>query len=145
MGTVAEDAPLDTVLERQELATKAGARYGLAGGMPFGTQYGFAPLPAERDTDRAWRAVAPDVDVLIGSGSDEAGTYVPLVPGLGEGGTVATRATPAALAARPTADRGDLRGATPAGSPDGTGRPADARPSTGCCGTRRWRGGVPST
>ncbi|MEV7934077.1 carboxylesterase family protein [Curtobacterium sp. NPDC089185] len=83
VGTVAEDAPLDTVLERQELATKAGARYGLAGGMPFGTQYGFAPLPAERDTDRAWRAVAPDVDVLIGSGSDEAGTYVPLVPGLG--------------------------------------------------------------
>jgi para-nitrobenzyl esterase len=50
--------------------------------MPFGTQYGFAPLPAERDTDRAWRSVAPDVDVLIGSGSDEAGMYVPLVPGL---------------------------------------------------------------
>ncbi|MCL9666189.1 carboxylesterase family protein [Curtobacterium albidum] len=82
VGAVAGDAPLDEVLERQARATAAGGRYGLAGGMPFGTQYGFAPLPAERDTDRAWRSVAPDVDVLIGSGSDEAGMYVPLVPGL---------------------------------------------------------------
>ncbi len=82
VGTVAPDAPLDDVLERQARATAAGSRYGLAGGMPFGTQYGFAPLPDERDTDRAWRAVAPDVDVLIGSGSDETGMYVPLVPGL---------------------------------------------------------------
>ncbi len=82
VGAVAGDAPLDEVLERQARATRAGGRYGLAGGMPFGTQYGFAPLPAERDTDRAWRSVAPDVDVLIGSGSDEAGMYVPLVPGL---------------------------------------------------------------
>jgi len=82
VGSVAADTSLDEVLERQALATKAGGRYGLAGGMPFGTQYGFAPLPAERDTDRAWRSVAPEVDVLIGSGSDEAGMYVPLVPGL---------------------------------------------------------------
>ncbi|PZF56258.1 carboxylesterase/lipase family protein [Curtobacterium sp. MCSS17_008] len=82
VGAVAPDSPLDEVLERQALATKAGARYGLAGGMPFGTQYGFAPLPAERDADGAWRSVAEEVDVLIGSGSDEAGMYVPLVPGL---------------------------------------------------------------
>lgn len=82
VGAITADTPLDRVLERQALATKAGGRFGLAGGMPFGTQYGFAPLPAEADTDRAWRAVAPDVDVLIGSGSDEAAMYVPLVPGL---------------------------------------------------------------
>ncbi|MDM7892321.1 carboxylesterase family protein [Curtobacterium caseinilyticum] len=82
VGAVTADTPLDDVLERQARATSVGARYGLAGGMPFGTQYGFAPLPAERDTDRAWRSVAPDIDVLIGSGADETAMYVPLVPGL---------------------------------------------------------------
>lgn len=82
VGAVHADTPLDDLLERQEAATKAAAPYGLAGGMPFGTQYGHAPLPAERDLDRAWSAVARDVDVLIGSASDETGTYVPLIPGL---------------------------------------------------------------
>ena len=80
IGAVHPDTPLDELLERQAVATKAAAPYGLAGGMPFGTQYGHAPLPPERDLDRAWSAVAPDVDVLIGSGSDETGMYVPLVP-----------------------------------------------------------------
>lgn len=80
IGAVHPATPLDELLERQAVATKAAAPYGLAGGMPFGTQYGHAPLPAERDLDRAWSAVAPDVDVLIGSGSDETGMYVPLVP-----------------------------------------------------------------
>jgi para-nitrobenzyl esterase len=82
MGTVTPETPLDVLLERQAAATRAAAPHGLAGGMPFGTQYGYAPLPAERDVDAAWRAVARDVDVLIGSASDEAGTYVALVPGL---------------------------------------------------------------
>jgi len=82
VGAVTADTPLDDVLARQARATAVGARYGLAGGMPFGTQYGSAPLPDERDTDRAWRSVAPDVDVLVGSGSDEAAMYVPLVPGI---------------------------------------------------------------
>jgi len=82
VGTVHADTPLEDLLDRQALGTRAAAPYGLAAGMPFGTQYGFAPLPAERDLDAAWSRVAPDVDVLIGSGSDEAGMYVPLVPGL---------------------------------------------------------------
>ncbi|WP_244993311.1 carboxylesterase family protein [Curtobacterium flaccumfaciens pv. flaccumfaciens] len=82
VGAVHADTPLEDLLDRQALGTRAAAPYGLAAGMPFGTQYGFAPLPAERDLDAAWSRVAPDVDVLIGSGSDEAGTYVPLVPGL---------------------------------------------------------------
>jgi para-nitrobenzyl esterase len=82
VGAVHADTPLEDLLDRQALGTRAAAPYGLAAGMPFGTQYGFAPLPAERDLDAAWSRVAPDVDVLIGSGSDEAGMYVPLVPGL---------------------------------------------------------------
>jgi para-nitrobenzyl esterase len=82
VGAVHADTPLEDLLDRQALGTRAAAPYGLAAGMPFGTQYGFAPLSAERDLDAAWSRVAPDVDVLIGSGSDEAGMYVPLVPGL---------------------------------------------------------------
>ncbi|TCL88550.1 para-nitrobenzyl esterase [Curtobacterium sp. PhB142] len=82
VGAVHADTPLDDLLERQALGTRAAAPYGLAGGMPFGTQYGFAPLPAERDLDDAWSRVAPDVDVLIGSATDETGMYVPLVRGL---------------------------------------------------------------
>ncbi|MDT0232552.1 carboxylesterase family protein [Curtobacterium sp. BRB10] len=82
VGTVHADTPLEDLLDRQALGTRAAAPYGLAAGMPFGTQYGFAPLPAERDVDAAWSRAAPEVDVLIGSGSDEAGMYVPLVPGL---------------------------------------------------------------
>ncbi|WIB00155.1 carboxylesterase family protein [Curtobacterium sp. MCBA15_012] len=82
VGVVHPDTPLDEVLDRQERAERVALRFGLAGGMPFGTQYGHAPLPAERDTDRAWRAAAPEVDVLIGSGSDETGMYVPMIPGV---------------------------------------------------------------
>ncbi|WP_439693276.1 carboxylesterase family protein [Curtobacterium sp. SP.BCo] len=80
VGAVHADTPLDDLLERQVLGTRAAAPFGLAGGMPYGTQYGYAPLPDERALDRAWSGVARDVDVLIGSGSDEAGMYVPLVP-----------------------------------------------------------------
>lgn len=82
VGTIGPDTPLDEVLDRQVRGERAGGVFGLAGAMPFGTQYGHAPLPAERDTDRAWRAVAPEVDVLIGSGSDETGMYVPMIPGV---------------------------------------------------------------
>jgi para-nitrobenzyl esterase len=82
VGAVGADTPLDELLERQALGTRAAAPFGLPGGMPYGTQYGFAPLPEERALDAAWSAVAPDVDVLIGSASDETGMYVPLVPGL---------------------------------------------------------------
>jgi para-nitrobenzyl esterase len=82
IGAVHPDTPLDELLERQAVGTRAAAPFGLPGGMPYGTQYGFAPLPAERDLDRAWSGVARDVDVLIGSGSDETGMYVPLIPGL---------------------------------------------------------------
>uniref|UniRef100_A0A942Y831 Carboxylic ester hydrolase n=1 Tax=Neobacillus citreus TaxID=2833578 RepID=A0A942Y831_9BACI len=82
VGAVTADTPVEELLERQVRGTRAAAPFGLKGGMPYGTQYGHDPLPAERDLDRAWRAVAPDIDLLIGAGSDETGVYLSLVPGL---------------------------------------------------------------
>lgn len=82
VGTVRPDTPLDEVLALQAAGERAAVPYGLPGGMPYGVQYGFAPLPAERDTGDAWRAAAREVDVLIGSATDETGMYVPLIPGL---------------------------------------------------------------
>lgn len=82
VGTVAPDTALDDVLALQAAAEKVALPYGLRGGMPFGTQYGHAPLPAERDLPDAWRRAAPHVEVLIGSATDEAALYVPMIPGL---------------------------------------------------------------
>ncbi|MFS0728841.1 carboxylesterase family protein [Curtobacterium sp. 1P10AnD] len=82
VGVVDATTPLDEVLERQLAGTRAGAPFGLRGGMPFGTQYGHDPLPAERRAAEAWRAVAPRIDVLIGSAVDEAAMFVRAVPAL---------------------------------------------------------------
>jgi para-nitrobenzyl esterase len=82
VGTVGPDAGLDEVLALQAAAERVALPYGLRGGMPFGTQYGHAPLPAERHLDAAWRRAAPHVEVMIGSASDEAALYIPMVPGL---------------------------------------------------------------
>ncbi|WP_340536734.1 carboxylesterase family protein [Nocardioides sp. GXZ039] len=54
--------------------------FGLRAAMPFGVQYGHAPVPAEDDLDAAWAAVAPDVDVLIGTNSRETSFFVSEVP-----------------------------------------------------------------
>jgi para-nitrobenzyl esterase len=45
--------------------------------MPFGTQYGHAPLPAEEEIEDAWNATAPGIEVLIGHTSDEARLFMP--------------------------------------------------------------------
>lgn len=79
-GTPSSEAPLSEVLALQGVAERAARRFGLRGAMAFGTQYGYAPLPPEKDIDDAWRAVAPDVDVLIGSIVDETRLYIPLLP-----------------------------------------------------------------
>ncbi|PZE94183.1 carboxylesterase family protein [Curtobacterium sp. MCBD17_008] len=80
--TVGPETGLDEVLALQAAAERVALPYGLRGGMPFGTQYGHAPLPAERHLDAAWRRAAPHVEVLIGSASDEAALYIPMIPGL---------------------------------------------------------------
>jgi para-nitrobenzyl esterase len=71
VGTLASSASADEVLAREPRARAAARWYGLKSGMPFGTQYGAYPLPAEADVDDAWRTAAPSIDVLIGDTAEE--------------------------------------------------------------------------
>lgn len=71
------DASVEEMLERTNSLQRMSIRYGLRAGMPFGPQYGVAPLPAEDDLDDAWSHVAPDVDLLIGHTAREAALFVP--------------------------------------------------------------------
>jgi para-nitrobenzyl esterase len=79
-GTFSPAATIDDVLARESLATHAARRFGLKGGMPFGTQYGAYPLPAELSIDQAWQAVAPHIDVLIGATAEETRFFAVLDP-----------------------------------------------------------------
>ena len=74
------DAPLDVVMRRQARAERASWASGIRAGLPWGPRYGHAPLPAEADRDAAWRAVAPEVDLLIGTTRDETAMYLPALP-----------------------------------------------------------------
>ncbi len=80
IGAWPRTAPVDEVLATQALAQRAAGSFGLAGGMPFGVQYGFAPVPAEADSDAAWRAVAGEIDVLIGCTTEEAAMLAGALP-----------------------------------------------------------------
>lgn len=80
-GITADDSPQD-VLDRQPVVEAAASGFGLRSAMPFGTQYGHPPLPAEEDIDTAWHRHAPDVDVLIGHTAQEAALFVPRIPAL---------------------------------------------------------------
>ena len=82
VGTPPRDATVEEVLALQPVAERAARRFGLRGGMAFGTQYGRAPLPAEGDADAAWREAAPHVDLLIGSTSDETALFAEGLPAL---------------------------------------------------------------
>lgn len=75
-GVPKRDASLDELLALQPVAELAALRFGLKGGMPFGVQYGQAPLPDEEASDAAWREVAPKVDLLIGTLREETGMYI---------------------------------------------------------------------
>jgi para-nitrobenzyl esterase len=72
----------DEIVARQPDVEKKSASFGLAAGMPFGTQYGFPPLPPEEAVDEAWDRVAPQIDVLIGHTAEEAKLFLPRVPAL---------------------------------------------------------------
>ncbi|KZC93777.1 MULTISPECIES: carboxylesterase family protein [Clavibacter] len=76
------DMPVEDVVARQPAVERVAAPYGLIGAMPFGTQYGHAPLPRESDLDAAWDRAAPRVDVLIGHTAEEARLFLPDVPWL---------------------------------------------------------------
>ena len=74
------DTPVPTVLDLQARAERAAWWFGARGAMPFGVQYGHAPLPPLASRERAVRDVAPSVDMLVGSSTEETGLYLPLLP-----------------------------------------------------------------
>lgn len=80
VGPFADAATTAEVLAREPLAVRAARRYGLKAGMPFGTQYGAAPLPPEAEIDAAWRAAAGRVDVLIGTTAEEVRFFAVIDP-----------------------------------------------------------------
>lgn len=79
---IPRDAPVEAIVAAQERVAAKAAPFGLRASMPFGTQYGFDPLPAEAELDAAWLEAARRVDVLVGCTSREAAFFVPAVPRL---------------------------------------------------------------
>lgn len=80
---VTEDTPMLEVVEIEGHVSQVARKYGLMAAMPFGTQYGHAPLPPEDEIEAAWNKTAPAIDVLIGHTSDEARLFLPRNPVVG--------------------------------------------------------------
>lgn len=81
-ASISADAPADEVVTHYDRINRRARSFGLISGMPFGLQYGHAPLPREDELDAAWAAAAPDVEVLIGTNSRESSFFVSEVPPL---------------------------------------------------------------
>ncbi|WP_457964930.1 carboxylesterase family protein [Arthrobacter sp. D1-29] len=95
---VTEETPAMDVVAVEDRVSQVARKYGLMAAMPFGTQYGHAPLPPEADIEAAWDATAPHIEVLIGHTADEARLFLPRnpvvrrlgnVPGIGGAAVVA--------------------------------------------------------
>lgn len=84
MGIVAEavdeETPAMDVVEREDHVAQVARKFGMLAAMPFGTQYGHAPLPEEADIEAAWNRTAPGIEVLIGHTSEEARLFLPRSP-----------------------------------------------------------------
>ncbi|MDR6414563.1 carboxylesterase family protein [Pseudarthrobacter sulfonivorans] len=77
---VTEDTPAMEVVAIEDKVSQVARKYGLIAAMPFGTQYGHAPLPAEAAIEDAWNVTAPGIEVLIGHTADEARLFLPRSP-----------------------------------------------------------------
>lgn len=71
----------DEVLARQAQVQRAARRFGLAGQMPFGPEFGAAPFPEEANLGAAHHAIAPHIPLLIGHAMDEAALFLPPASG----------------------------------------------------------------
>lgn len=80
VGVPAPETPAAELVALEGRAGAAAKKFGLVSAMPFGVQYGQAPLPAEPLRSRAWREAAPRVDVLIGATSQETGLFAEFLP-----------------------------------------------------------------
>jgi len=76
---VAHDSPTDDVIAAQAAVMSASQGFGWPASMPFGTQYGHHPLPAEEEVDAAWSRCARRFDVLIGSTAEEGSFFIPIM------------------------------------------------------------------
>jgi para-nitrobenzyl esterase len=82
VGRLDPGATEDLLFAAHDRAYAAARRFGLRSGMPFGPQYDADPLPPEASADRAWRAVADRVDVLIGWTTEETAFFGAISPTL---------------------------------------------------------------
>lgn len=80
-GDLPADASLALLLAGQQSVRRAVRRFGLAGQMPFGPEFGADPFPAEEDLHSAQASSAPQIEVMIGHTRDEAALFLP--PGQG--------------------------------------------------------------
>ena len=80
VGPLPRTASAAEVLARESAVTKTARWQGLKSGMPFGPQYGAAPLPPETDIEATWAAVAPHIDVLIGATAEETRFFAVIDP-----------------------------------------------------------------
>ncbi|MDO5641947.1 MAG: carboxylesterase family protein [Paracoccus sp. (in: a-proteobacteria)] len=74
---LAPDAALLDMLAAQERIRRGVRRFGLAGQMPFGPEFGAPPFPPEADLAAAHHAIAPEIAVMIGHLRDEAALFLP--------------------------------------------------------------------
>lgn len=77
---IEESAAASEVVAAEAAVVTRAAPFRLLAAMPFGTQYGFPPLPAEDALDEAWSAAAPHVDLLIGWTRREVALFAPEHP-----------------------------------------------------------------
>ncbi|MGY3087843.1 para-nitrobenzyl esterase [Hymenobacter sp. UYAg731] len=80
VGPLPPTASTTEVLARERAVLKSARWQGLKSGMPFGPQYGAAPLPPEPDIEATWAAVAPHIDVLIGTTAEETRFFAVIDP-----------------------------------------------------------------
>lgn len=76
---VTHDVSTQDVIVAQASVVSAAQGFGWPASMPFGTQYGHHPLPAEEEVDSAWSRCAHRFDVLIGSTADEGSFFIPVM------------------------------------------------------------------
>lgn len=74
-----EDTDVDTLLALQSRLILSMKGFGIKGGMPFGIQYGYPPVPPEKDVEKIWRERARLWDVMIGWTDRETSLFVPFV------------------------------------------------------------------
>ncbi|MET3810032.1 carboxylesterase family protein [Arthrobacter sp. UYEF3] len=77
---VTEATPAMEMVAIEGHVSQVARKFGLIAAMPFGTQYGHAPLPPESGIEEAWNTAAPGIEVLIGHTSEEARMFLPRNP-----------------------------------------------------------------